>query len=82
MTGAGIHPGDTLVVDRSITPSSGAVIIAVLDSELTVKRLRIDPDGTVELRAENPQYPPIKVGEFQQLEVWGVVTSVIHKLLP
>lgn len=82
MIGAGIHPGDTLVVDRSITPSSGTIVIAALDSDLTVKRLWIAPDGTVELRAENSRYPAIPIGEFQQLEIWGVVTNVIHKLLP
>ncbi|WNV05748.1 translesion error-prone DNA polymerase V autoproteolytic subunit [Candidatus Methylospira mobilis] len=82
MTGAGINPGDTLIVDRSLAPASGTVVIAVLDGELTVKRLWFDQSGVVELRAENPRFPPIPVGEYQQLEIWGVVTSVIHKLLP
>lgn len=82
MLGAGIHPGDTLVVDRSITPSHGAIVIAVLDGELTVKRLWLGSNGAVELRAENPAYPAITIGEFQLLEIWGVVTHVIHKVLP
>lgn len=39
MTGAGIHPGDLLVVDRSLTPRHNDIVIAVLHGELTVKRL-------------------------------------------
>ncbi|WP_317134066.1 LexA family protein [Methylococcus mesophilus] len=82
MLGAGIHPGDLLVVDRSIEPKHGAVVIAVVDGELTVKRLWLATPERVELRAENPAYAPIVIGEFQQFELWGVVTSVIHPLLP
>lgn len=81
MLGAGIHPGDLLVVDRSIEPKHGAVVIAVLDGELTVKRLWQPSPERVELRAENPAFPPIVIKEFQQFELWGVVTSVIHPLL-
>ncbi|PPH76763.1 peptidase S24, partial [Rathayibacter sp. AY1D9] len=58
MVGAGISDGDELVVDRSITPTHGSVVIAILDGELTVKRLELHP-GRVVLRAENPEYPPI-----------------------
>lgn len=82
MLGAGIHPGDLLVVDRSIEPKHGSVVIAVLDGELTVKRLWQPSLERVELRAENPAFPPIVIKEFQQFELWGVVTNVIHALLP
>jgi DNA polymerase V len=82
MLGAGIHPGDLLVVDRSIEPKHGSVVIAVLDGELTVKRLWRPSPERVELRAENPAFPPIVIQEFQQFELWGVVTNVIHPLLP
>lgn len=77
MLGAGIHPDDILVVDRSITPVSGKIVIAVVDGELTVKRLAIS-NGQVLLRAENPSYPDIKVKSESDLMVWGVVTNVIH----
>ena len=50
MTGAGISDGDELVVDRSLTPTHGSVVIAILDGELTVKRLELSPGGVV-LRA-------------------------------
>ena len=82
MLGAGIHPGDLLVVDRSIEPKHGSVVIAVLDGELTVKRLWRPTPERVELRAENPAFLPIVIAEFHQFELWGVVTNVIHSLLP
>lgn len=77
MTGAGIFSGDLLVVDRSLSPESGNVVIAVLDGELTVKRLWRS-NGHVELRAENPAYPPIRLSGTMELDVWGVVKHVIH----
>ncbi len=77
MTGAGIFPGDLLVVDRSLSPESGNVVIAVLDGELTVKRLWQE-NGRVELRADNPAYAPIRLSGTMELDVWGVVKHVIH----
>ncbi|MEO1133388.1 MAG: translesion error-prone DNA polymerase V autoproteolytic subunit, partial [Cyanobacteria bacterium J06639_1] len=44
MLGAGINPGDLLVVDRALEPRDGKIVIAIVDSELTVKRLRLDRD--------------------------------------
>ena len=79
MTGAGIHDGDILVVDRSITPKSGNVVIAVLDEELTVKRM-VRKSGKVLLAPENPEYPAITVAPEQDFSVWGVVTFVVHKV--
>lgn len=81
MQGAGIHDGDLLVVDRSLTPRHRAVVIAVVDGEFTVKRL-YKRAGRIRLLAENPDYPSIEFAEGQELEVWGVVTSVIHRLAP
>ncbi|MBJ7379208.1 MAG: translesion error-prone DNA polymerase V autoproteolytic subunit [Polynucleobacter sp.] len=78
MLGAGIHDGDLLVVDRSTEPSHGRVIIAVLDGELTVKRLHRQR-GKISLRADNPAYSDIVIADDQELQVWGVVTHVIHK---
>ena len=53
MLGAGIHPNDILVVDRSIKPVSGKIVICALNGELTVKRLKSD-SGMIVLAAENP----------------------------
>ncbi|WP_436395111.1 LexA family protein [Acidithiobacillus ferriphilus] len=79
MTGAGIHDGDILVVDRSITPKSGNVVIAVLDGELTVKRM-VRKGGMVLLMPENKDYPVITIDQEQDFLVWGTVTFVVHKL--
>lgn len=79
MLGAGIHDGDLLVVDRALNPADGRVVIAVLDGELTVKRLDRKA-GRVRLLPENPAYPVIEVNNAQDLVIWGVVTNVIHGL--
>ncbi len=78
MLGARIEPGDILVVDRSLTPSSGKIVIAILNGEFTVKRIRLD-GGRVVLEAENPAFPEIAVSEGSDFQVWGVVTYVVHK---
>ncbi len=79
MTGAGIFPDDILVVDRSLKPKNGSIIIAVIDGELTVKRLSMY-QGRVELLSENPRYKPIVISDEASLNVWGVVSYVIHSL--
>lgn len=81
MTGAGIHDGDLLVVDRSLTPMHRAIVIAVIDGQFTVKRL-YKRAGKIRLLAENPDFLPIELKDGQELQVWGVVTSVIHSLRP
>ncbi|MHB1677157.1 MAG: LexA family protein [Sulfuriferula sp.] len=77
MINAGIHDGDIIVVDRSITPTDRSVVVAVIDSELTVKRLVIN-HGIAELHAENPRYAPLRFKKGQELTIWGVVTSAVH----
>lgn len=77
MTGAGIRDGDLLVVDRSREAKSGAIVVAVVDGELTVKRLRIGKKG-IRLEPENPAYPPLEVREGADLVIWGVVAHAIR----
>ena len=77
MTGCGIFSGDLLVVDRSIDPVDGAVIIAVVEGEFTVKRF-LRSEGTIMLAAENPDYPPIVVTQEMDFYVWGMVTFNVH----
>lgn len=79
MINAGIHPNDILVVDRSIEPVPGKIVICALNGELTVKRLERD-NGQWKLKAENPDYPDIAIYEELEMVVWGVVTNVIHPL--
>jgi DNA polymerase V len=79
MTGAGISDGDELLVDRSKHAQHGDIIVAVLDGELTVKRLELTATGVV-LRAESAGHPDIVVAELSDLQVWGVATYCIHHL--
>ena len=79
MLGAGIHDGDLLIVDRSAEASSGRVVIAALDGELTIKRLT-RRKGRVLLLPENPTYPEIDITEREYVHIWGVVTYVVHQL--
>jgi len=79
MIGAGIHSGDLLIVDRQLEPKDGSVVIAVIDGELTVKRLAIR-QGKPVLMPDNDKYPPVEVHEESSFEIWGVVTYVIHAL--
>ena len=79
MVGAGIHDGDLLIVDRSKEPKTGNVVIAVLNGQLTVKRLRIRR-GKLSLEPENTNYPVQQITQGMEFEVWGVVTNVIHPL--
>lgn len=75
---AGINDGDILIVDRSLEAKNGSIVIAVLNSELTVKRLRLEKDGCY-LIPENAAYQPIEITCEMDFIVWGVVTSVIHQ---
>ena len=79
MIGAGINHDDILVVDRSLSPVSGKVVIAILNGELTVKRL-LKTENSCRLVAENSAYEPIELVEENECEIWGVVTYVIHSL--
>ena len=74
MQGAEIFDGDILVVDRSIKPSHGHIVIAFVNGERLVKRLH-HRYGRVILQAENPSYPPLEISEGTELVVWGVVTA-------
>jgi len=79
MIDAGIHPNDMLIVDRSIEVTNGQVVIAVVNGELTVKRIRKDRDK-LWLMPENESFKPIEIDEHTDLHIWGVVTNVIHAL--
>jgi len=79
MIGAGIFPDDILIVDRSLEPHDKKVVIAVVDGELTVKRLRIN-ENCWQLTAENEEYRSIEITEDMDLVIWGIVTYSIHSL--
>lgn len=78
MKDAGILDGDILIVDRSLAPLNHKIIIAELNGELTVKRLKID-NGRTYLVPENENYKPIFVSPDDNFAVWGVVSGTIRK---
>lgn len=76
MKDAGINDGDLLIVDRSLEAKVGKIVIAVVNGELTVKRLMRAKD-VLYLQAENKDYPDIPIKDTDTANVWGVVTNVI-----
>ena len=79
MTGAGIFDGDLLIIDRSIEVKSNQIVLAVLDTEFTVKRF-LKAENKITLKAENQKFKDIVVSKNQHFMVWGVVVHVIHHL--
>lgn len=79
MIEAGIYSGDILIVDKSLIPKNNSVIIAILDGEFTVKRIKINKNKYY-LEPANKKYSPIKITEDMNFEPWGVVIYAIHKV--
>ena len=78
MRDAGIHDGDKVLVDRSVNPKHGQIVVAVVNGDYTIKRLH-SVAGCIELHAENPEFLPRKFQDGEHLEVWGVVVGVIRR---
>ncbi len=81
MTGASIHNGDIVIVDRSIKAENGKIVIAVLDGEMLIRRFERTLNR-MRLIPETAKLSPIDVSEFNDCKIWGVVTYVIHPLTP
>lgn len=79
MTGAGIFTDDLLIVDKSLDPQNGDIVVAVVDGEFTVKRL-VMKGKKIELKPENPKFATIKIADESELNIWGVVKNVIHSV--
>lgn len=79
MKNVGIFTGDILVVDRALEAKNGSVVVAEVDGEFTVKKMSTI-QGKRYLVAENSDYKPIELKEGMKVEIWGVVTFVIHQL--
>ena len=78
MQGAGILDGDKVVVDRSVTPRHGHIVVAALDGEFTLKRLH-QRQQQLELHPDNPAFSVIRPGPEQQLAIWGVVVALVRR---
>ena len=82
MTGFGISDGDLLVIDKSIEPVDGDIVVAFIDGEFTLKRIMKDENEcNIWLVPGNEDYPPIKITEENDFIVWGVLTYNIKKQL-
>ena len=79
MLQAGIHSGDLLIVDRSIKPKNNSIIIASLDGDLTVKRIKISGKKFL-LSSDNKDYGNVKINNESDIFIWGIVTKVIHNV--
>ena len=78
MIEAGICDGDIAVIDRSLEPQNGNVVVAYINNEFTIKYLDLThkKDGYIELRPANNKYKPIRIDESDTFEVWGVVAPL------
>ena len=79
MMNAGINDNDILIVDRSLKPSHGKIVIAVVDGQMTVKRL-FKRSGKLILMPENKHFKPIEITDSMTVEIWGVVVTSIHSV--
>ena len=78
MIDAGIQSSDVMVVDRALTPKNNDIVLAVVNGEFTVKRIKKN-DEELYLMPANENYRPMKIREDMDFQVWGVVTFIIHK---
>ena len=79
MNNAGIFNNDLLIIDRSINPHPGHIVIALLDGEFTLKRL-IKEKNNYYLKADKENYPAINLYEYVDIQIWGVAIYSIHDL--
>ena len=82
MKGCGIDDGDLLVIDKAISPQNGDIVVAYIDGKFTLKKVRLEPDGScLWLIPANDEYPPIKITEENDFIIWGVLTYNIKRQL-
>ena len=82
MKGCGIDDGDLLVIDKAIDPQEGDIVVAYIDGEFTLKKVKLEPDGRcLWLIPANDEYPPIKVTDENDFIIWGVLTYNIKRQL-
>ena len=84
MIDAGYHPGDIIVIDKSLEPQDGDVVVAWIDGDdegFTIKELDLSKqkEGIVRLVPYNDAYSPITITPEKKIIIWGVVTYCIHQ---
>jgi DNA polymerase V len=79
MINAGIYDGDIVIVDRSIKPQNGKIVIAVIDGDMLIRRYE-KTMNSLRLIPETPKLSPIDVSEFMDFKIWGVVSCIIRNV--
>ena len=79
MINSGINNQDLIIVDKSLTPNPGDIVIAMIDGEFTVKRFSMK-NNKLYLKAENHNYPDLNLEDCNDINIWGVVIYSIHSL--
>ena len=79
MSGAGILPGDLIVVDKAPSPRAGAIVVAEVGGEFTVKHLERDHAGAWSLRADSPRWPGWSLPFTPECRIWGTVVAVVRR---
>jgi len=80
MINCGIYDGDLIIIDRSLDPQSGNVVLASINGEFTLKRFINNSEGAY-LQPENSKYRPIDINENSDFQIFGVAIHSVHKLL-
>jgi DNA polymerase V len=78
MINAEIHSGDILIVDKSLRPANGTIVVAIINGEFTVKRI-IKEKNKIYLQPENDEFQALEITEENDFIIWGVVTNIIHQ---
>lgn len=79
MINAGIYDGDIVIVDRSLKPQNGKIVIAVIDGEMLIRRYE-KTINNLRLIPETAKLSPIEVNEFMDFKIWGVVIYIIRNV--
>ncbi len=79
MKDEGINDGDLLIIDKSLEPADGKIVVCFIDGEFTVKRIKIEKNECW-LMPANDAYKPVKITPDNELIIWGTVTHVIKSL--
>jgi DNA polymerase V len=79
MINAGIYDGDIVIVDRSLKPQNGKIVIAVIDGEMLIRRYE-KTMTSLRLIPETTKLSPIDISEFMDFKIWGVVSCVIRNV--
>ncbi|GJD85517.1 LexA family protein [Methylobacterium haplocladii] len=74
---AGIHDGDIVVVDRSVTPAHDDIVLAIIDGTASLKRYRLKGNRAL-LSFDSPDLPATPIEDIAEAEIWGVVTTSLR----